>query len=128
MTFPERVRFQKALQAYKMINNICPKYWYNYFTFTNEICSKNLLSGDKFSLYIPNPNVERFHKTFAYSGADIWNSLPHDVKNAPSIKTFKSRNRFTIQPCFHYLLTTLSRQYLYHHHLVLEDQNFTYIT
>jgi len=26
MTFPERVRFQNALLAYKTMNNICPKY------------------------------------------------------------------------------------------------------
>ena len=50
-----------------------------------------LLFAEKFSLYMYNPksNVEIFRKIFAYSGADIWNYLPHDVKNVPSIKTFK---------------------------------------
>ena len=48
-------------------------------TFTNEIHSKNLRSTEKFSLYIPKPNVEIFHKTFAYSGTDIWKYLPLDV-------------------------------------------------
>ena len=88
MTFPERVRFQKALQAYKMINIIYAKYLQNYSTFTDEIYSKNLRSYEKFNLYIPIPNVL---KTLVYSRADIWNYLPHDVKNAPSINTFKSR-------------------------------------
>ena len=68
MHFPECVRFQKALQAYKIMNNICPKYWHNYFTFTNE-------TAEKLNLYIPKPNVEIVRKTFAYSGADIWNSV-----------------------------------------------------
>ena len=54
MTFPEHIRFQKALQAYKI------KYWQNYFTFTNEIHSKNLLFAKKLNLYIPKPNVELF--------------------------------------------------------------------
>ena len=67
MIFPERVCFQKALKAYKIINNKCPKYLQNYFTFTYEIYSKNLRSAEKFSLYIPKPNVEIFCKTFAYS-------------------------------------------------------------
>jgi len=44
------------------------------------------MSAEKLNLYIPKPNVEIFRKTFAYSAADIWNSLLHDVKNAPSIK------------------------------------------
>ena len=43
MTFSERVRFQKELQPYKIINNICPKYLQNYFTFTNEFYSKNII-------------------------------------------------------------------------------------
>jgi len=33
------VIFQKALHAYKIMNNICPQYLQNYFTFTNEIYS-----------------------------------------------------------------------------------------
>ena len=80
MTFPESVRFQKNTTGLKI------KYWQNYLTFTNEIHSKNLRFTEKLNLYIPKPNVELFRKTFAYVGADIWHSLPHDVKNAPSIK------------------------------------------
>ena len=40
------------------------------------------------NIYIPKPKVELFRKTFAYSGADIWNSLPHDVKMHYLLKTF----------------------------------------
>jgi len=68
------------------MNNICPKYWQNYFTFTNEIHSKSWRCAEQLNLYIPKPNVEIFRETFAYSAADIWNCLPHDVKNEPSIK------------------------------------------
>ena len=56
------------------------------FTITNEIHSKNLRFAEQLNLYIPKRDVELFRKTFAYTGADICNSLPHDVKNAPSIK------------------------------------------
>jgi len=73
MTFTEHVRFQKALQAFK-IN------WQNYFTFTKEIHSNNLRFAEKLNLYIPEHNVELFRKTFAYSGADIWNSFSRSKK------------------------------------------------
>ena len=33
------------------MNNICPKYSQNYFTFTNEIYSKNLRFVEKISPY-----------------------------------------------------------------------------
>ena len=35
-------------------------------------------------------HCELFRKSFMYSGAVIWNSLPIHVKNATSINTFKS--------------------------------------
>ena len=72
------------------MNNIFPQYLQIYFTFTNAIHSK-YSTAEKLNLYIPKPHVELFRKLFAYSGADIWNTLPNDVKNLPSIKTFKSR-------------------------------------
>ena len=57
------------------MNKICPQYLQNYFIFTNS-----------------KPSVEMVRKTFPYSWAAIWNSLPHDIKkNATSIKTVKSR-------------------------------------
>jgi len=34
-------------------------------------------------------NCELFRKSFMYSGAAIWNSLPLHVKNANSVNTFK---------------------------------------
>ena len=72
------------------MNNICPKYLQNYLTFTYEIYNKNVRSAESLVYKLVKPYVEIFRKTFAYSGADIWNSLPHEVKYAPSIKTFKS--------------------------------------
>ena len=41
------------------------------------------------TIYTPKPNCELFHKSFMYSGAAIWNSLPLRVKNATSVNTFK---------------------------------------
>ena len=40
-------------------------------------------------LYTPKLNCELFGKSFMYSGAAIWNSLPLHVKNATSVNTFK---------------------------------------
>ena len=53
--------------------------------------SKNLLSAEKFSLYIPNPNVEIFRKTVATLGLIFGIIYSMMLKNAPSIKTYKSR-------------------------------------
>ena len=69
------------------MSNTCPQYLQNYFTFTNGIHSKSLRSAEKICQYIPKPNGEIFRSTYVYSDAAICNSVPHDVKSAPSIKT-----------------------------------------
>ena len=56
---------------------ICPDYLDTIYTTCNQ-------------LYTPKPNCELFRKSFMYSGAAIWNSLPLHVKNATSVNTFKS--------------------------------------
>jgi len=52
MTFPERVHFQKVIQAYKIMNNTCPQYLQNCFTFTNGIHCKSARSAVKFSVHL----------------------------------------------------------------------------
>ncbi len=36
------------------------------------------------------PKTEFLKKTFGYSGAILWNSLPQDVKSAESITSFRT--------------------------------------
>ena len=42
-------------------------------------------------LSIKKPKTEFLKKTFGYSGAVLWNSLPQDVKMAESLISFKAK-------------------------------------
>ena len=71
---------------YRIINNICPDYLKkNYVSYTSDVSCRGTRSTNCNQLYTPKLNCELFHKSFMYSGAAIWNSLPLHVKNA----TFK---------------------------------------
>ena len=61
-----------------------------YVSYTSDVSSRDTRSTKFNQLYTPKPNCELFHKSFMYSGAAIWNSLPLHVKNAISVNTFKS--------------------------------------
>ena len=75
---------------YRIINNICPGYLKNYVSYTSDVSCRDTRSTNCNQLYTPNPNCDFFRKSFMYSRAAIWNSLPLHVKNATSVNTFKT--------------------------------------
>ena len=89
MTFPERVKFQKAIMMYKSMKNLGPSSIGQLFPHTNEIHRRNLRSTSDDLLYVPKPNSEIFRNSLAYSGAKIWNSIPSNIKSANSVEQFK---------------------------------------
>lgn len=90
MTFPERVIYQKAILMFKIINNLAPSYLLNSLTFTSDIHSKELRSSNTNQIYMPKPMKESFRKSLLYSGSNIWNLLPLNIRNANSINQFKA--------------------------------------
>ena len=51
-----------------------------YVSYTSDISCRHTRSTSCNQLYTPKPHCELFRKSFMYSGADIWNSLPLHVK------------------------------------------------
>ena len=51
----------------------------NYVSYTSDISYRHTRSTNYNQLYTPKPNCELFRKSFMYSGAAIWNSLPLHV-------------------------------------------------
>ena len=64
------------------------------FMFISELFSfsqnYNLRSFDNFDMVIPKHNREFFKNTFQYSGANIWNSLPVNLRTSSSLAAFKN--------------------------------------
>ena len=90
MTFPVRVKYQKALLMFKILNGQAPLYLQESFRLTSDVRVQNLRSSSSLQLYIPKPKSELFRKTLVYSGSTVWNSLPFYIKNANSVHHFKS--------------------------------------
>ena len=61
--------------------------------FSRRNASQNIydqLRNSETDLSLKKTKAEFLKKTFGYSGAIIWNSLPQDVKAAESITSFKT--------------------------------------
>ena len=91
MKFDERVKFKKALLVYKSLNNKCPEYMSNMFQTPQNIHSMTLRSESVNTLMVPKPNYEFSRKSFSYSGAKLWNSLPLEIQSSETILQFKSK-------------------------------------
>ena len=76
---------------YKIVNNICPDYLNNHIAYTSEFNTRGTRSSTSVQFYMPKPNCELFRRSFMYSRAAIWNSLPCDVNAAILANSFKSR-------------------------------------
>ena len=79
-----------ALEVYKTLNKLNPPFMQNLF---EEKHTKYDLRGIK-SLDIPKVNTTKYGiQSLSYLGPKIWNSLPDEVKLAPSANHFKNTDK-----------------------------------
>ncbi len=55
----------------------------------SEVNVRNTRNTDSLNVYIPKPNIECYRQSFTYAGGKIWNDLPINIQNAPSVEAFK---------------------------------------
>ena len=77
---------QRNTMMYKCINGLVPDYLSNEFKFAQRSYE---FRQSTLNLALPRCNTESFRKSFIFRGVQSWNNLPHNVKNATSLKQFK---------------------------------------
>ena len=82
----------KAILMYKVYNGCAPQYLQQLFTPRySEYNLRNSLN----KLCVPKPRTDNLKRSFSYSGICLWNSLPEQLRSAPSLKSFKvALNKF----------------------------------
>ena len=88
MTIFERIEYKTQITTYTALNN-GPEYMSSKFHFT-EYSDRQLRSCSNKHLQVPKPNLEIYRKSISYSGANLWNTLPLDIRTAPTLHKFKS--------------------------------------
>ena len=81
----DRVK-HKATLMYKVYNGCAPQYLQQLFAPRySEYNLRNSLN----KLCVPKPWTDYLKRSFNYSGACLWNSLPEQLRSATSLKSFK---------------------------------------
>lgn len=73
--------------VYKCINRLLPEYLRRIFIINSEIHNYNTRA--KNNIHIPRINSKSGHRSFAFSAAMLYNSLPDSVKNSETSKKFR---------------------------------------
>ena len=78
----------KLKLMFKTLNDQCPEYLKGLFKpFSTGYSLRN--SDNKLAL--PKPRTDFLKRSFSYSGAHLWNSLPSDVRAIRSYTNFRNR-------------------------------------
>ena len=75
--------------AYKIMNNLCPNSLLGKFTTRSQTSA--YVTRKCQDIDILKRNLEFSKKGFLYPGAKVWNDVPLDVRNSPTILTFKKK-------------------------------------
>ena len=75
---------------FKILNGQTPDYLSNKFIFRNDTTSYRLRNSEM-RLALPQPFTEYVCKSFSYSGAALWNSLPTDITVSKTLIEFKTK-------------------------------------
>ena len=90
LTFPKRVQYHTCLMVYKGINGSAPEYISSMLTHVSEKHERHTRSTALDLLHIPRTHTSFFDRAFSVQGPKLWNSLPADIRNSPTVNRFKS--------------------------------------
>ncbi|CAH3046488.1 unnamed protein product [Porites lobata] len=77
-----------AIMMFKSLNEQAPVYLQNLF---HERSTDYDLRNSFHKLTLPRPRTNYLKRSFSYSGALLWNSLPENVRETKSVRKFKEQ-------------------------------------
>ena len=76
---------------YKVLSNNAPAYLQEQFKKLKDSVLYNLRNADV-NLVLPKPSSKYLKKSFGYSGAVAWHSLPRNLRNSKTLDEFRQNS------------------------------------
>lgn len=86
-TLQERRNKLKAVMMFKTLNGMAPRYMEDIFNVHTGNLAYNLRASCK-DVALPQVKTDYYRKSFAFTGAKLWNSLPNNLKEENSLEAF----------------------------------------
>ena len=86
----QRVSFKITCLAYKSIHGLAPSYLTQLLKWYTPV--RSLRSADKDLLVVPKIRTKKYgSRTFAHAASIVYNSVPLEIHQSPSLESFKTR-------------------------------------
>ena len=89
LSIDQMIKFNVLIYIYKMINGLLPKYLGDNLIFTRDAHTRNTRQRTNNELRLPNFKYETTKKNMFYYGIKMYNELPIQIRQKPSLNTFK---------------------------------------
>ena len=80
----------KAKIMYKLLNKMGPKSLTNLFSYKSEKTNYHLRDISS-GLCLPKPRTNNMKNSFMYDGAQLWNSIPKEIRESKSLSSFQNK-------------------------------------
>ena len=80
----------ESILMYKTLHGMTPDYLRSRFVYRDDVSAYRLRNTEN-KLVLPQPRTDYLKKSFLYSGAQLWNNLTIDLRQASSLADFKSK-------------------------------------
>ena len=78
--------------VYKALHNELPSYMSDMFQYVSNVHDINTRQKSNNNLYLPpRAKICAYRNSIRYAGANAWNCLPSDIREAPSSSALKKR-------------------------------------
>ena len=78
--------------VYECHNKLAPIHFRDYFTQMSESHSYNTRGAARGDFFLVRKNTLQYGlRSICFNGAKIWNTIPSDIRNSPSIRNFKNK-------------------------------------
>ena len=75
---------------YKTLHGMTPEYLRSRFVYRDNANAYRLRNTEN-KLVLPQPRTDYLKRSFSYSGAQLWNNLPTELRQASSLNEFKTK-------------------------------------
>ena len=78
--------------VYECHNKLAPNHFSDYFTQVSDIHHHNTRSASHGDFFLKRKNTLQYGlRSVCFNGAKIWNNIPPDIRNSPSVANFKKK-------------------------------------
>ena len=93
------IRYDRSVMTYKITNNLSPENLWDKFQKRSSL--SNYETRFCKNLQIPRLNTEHAKKSYYYSALKDWNDVPIDIRELPTVGSFKNKLKHYLKRCLY---------------------------